>query len=103
MTTPSALSNVASRHFLDAQPPLLSQEGNTERLISICSPSAFLLAGLSARGSIVAVGDAEASLRLLRHQAFAAALELVDGDSLDHVSLPRHQGVDTLECFPNAL
>jgi hypothetical protein len=27
MTTPSALSEVASRHFLDAQPPLLSQEG----------------------------------------------------------------------------
>jgi hypothetical protein len=24
MTTPSALSKVASRHFLDAQPPLLS-------------------------------------------------------------------------------
>src|SRR5262249_7178634 len=29
MTTPSALSKVASRRFLDAQPPLLSQEGNT--------------------------------------------------------------------------
>jgi len=27
MTTPSALSKVASQHFLDAQPPLLSQEG----------------------------------------------------------------------------
>src|SRR4051794_19199150 len=29
MTTPSAPSNVASQHFLDAQPPLLFQEGNT--------------------------------------------------------------------------
>ena len=29
MTTPSALSTVASQHFLDAQPPLLSQEGTT--------------------------------------------------------------------------
>ena len=28
-TTPSALSKVASQLFLDAQPPLLSQEGNT--------------------------------------------------------------------------
>src|SRR5437762_9634182 len=27
LTTPSALSKVASRLFLDAQPPLLSQEG----------------------------------------------------------------------------
>ena len=30
-TTPSALSKVASQHFLDAQPPLLSQEGITLR------------------------------------------------------------------------
>jgi hypothetical protein len=30
MTTPSALSKVASQHFLDAQPPLLFQEGTTE-------------------------------------------------------------------------
>src|SRR5258705_10083584 len=29
MTTPSALSKVASQRFLDAQPPLLFQEGNT--------------------------------------------------------------------------
>jgi hypothetical protein len=29
LTTPSALSNVASQLFLDAQPPLLSQEGTT--------------------------------------------------------------------------
>src|SRR5437762_11951842 len=29
MTTPSAPSKVASQHFLDAQPPLLSQEGTT--------------------------------------------------------------------------
>ena len=29
LTTPSALSKVASQHFLDAQPPLLSQEGTT--------------------------------------------------------------------------
>src|SRR5262245_12533604 len=28
-TTPSALSMVASRYFLDAQPPLLFQEGTT--------------------------------------------------------------------------
>src|SRR5258706_13931731 len=28
-TTPSALSKVASQLFVDAQPPLLSQEGNT--------------------------------------------------------------------------
>src|SRR5437762_6649695 len=28
MTTPSALSKVASQYFLDAQPPLLSEEGN---------------------------------------------------------------------------
>src|SRR5690242_1400388 len=34
MTTPSALSKVASRYFLDAQPPLLFQEGNT-----VCQPS----------------------------------------------------------------
>ena len=27
LTTPSALSKVASQHFLDAQPPLLSEEG----------------------------------------------------------------------------
>ena len=30
MTTPSAPSKVASHRFLDAQPPLLSQEGTTE-------------------------------------------------------------------------
>ena len=30
-TTPSALSKVASQRFLDAQPPLLFQEGNTFR------------------------------------------------------------------------
>ena len=29
MTTPSALSMVASQLFIDAQPPLLSQEGTT--------------------------------------------------------------------------
>src|SRR5262245_37544591 len=29
LTTPSALSKVASQHFLDAQPPLLYQEGTT--------------------------------------------------------------------------
>ena len=28
LTTPSALSQVALQRFLDAQPPLLSQEGN---------------------------------------------------------------------------
>ena len=60
-------------------------------------------AGLGARGSIVAIGDAEARLGLLGHQAFAAGLELVDGDGLDHVSLPGHQDVDTLQCFADAL
>src|SRR5205823_10215293 len=35
LTTPSALSTVASQYFLDAQPPLLFQEGNT-----FCFPSA---------------------------------------------------------------
>ena len=34
MTTPSALSKVASQHFLDAQLPLLSQEGNKAFAIS---------------------------------------------------------------------
>ena len=34
MTTPSALSKVASQHFLDAQPPLLSQEGTNVRLVA---------------------------------------------------------------------
>src|SRR5258705_11587375 len=34
MTTPSALSKVASRYFLDAQPPLLSEEGTKVRLPS---------------------------------------------------------------------
>jgi len=34
MTTPSALSKVASQHFLDAQPPLLSEEGTTAILSS---------------------------------------------------------------------
>ncbi len=29
LTTPSAPSKEASRHFLDARPPLLFQEGNT--------------------------------------------------------------------------
>ncbi|PYS26899.1 MAG: hypothetical protein DMG11_18215 [Acidobacteria bacterium] len=29
LTTPAAPSKVASRHFLMARPPLLSQEGNT--------------------------------------------------------------------------
>ena len=37
MTTPSALSKVASQYFLDAQPPLLSQEGTTLRSIRIHS------------------------------------------------------------------
>src|SRR5215471_7959113 len=59
--------------------------------------------GLSARGSIVAIGDAEARLGLLGGQAFPAGLELVDGDGLDHVSLPGDQDVDTLQCFVDAL
>src|SRR5215467_9916315 len=59
--------------------------------------------GLSARGSIVAVGDAEARLGLLGGQAFPAVFELVDDDSLDHVPLPGDQDVDTLQCFVDAL
>ena len=35
MTTPSALSKVASRHLLDAQPPLLSEEGTTFRFLPL--------------------------------------------------------------------
>jgi hypothetical protein len=53
-------------------------------------------ARLGARSSIVAIGDAEASLDLLRHQAFTASLKLVDGDVLDHLSLPGHQEIDVL-------
>jgi hypothetical protein len=39
MTTPSALSKVASQHLLDAQRPLLSQEGTTVRLNNWFTPS----------------------------------------------------------------
>ena len=35
MTTPSALSKVASRHLFDAQPPLLSEEGTTFRFLPL--------------------------------------------------------------------
>src|SRR6266403_3072645 len=66
---------------------------------ALASPSA----GLVARSSIVAIGDAEARLHLLRHQSFPAGLELVDGDGLDRVSLPGDQDVDTLHCFVHAL
>ena len=59
--------------------------------------------GLSARGSIVAIGDAEARLDLLGDQAFPACLKLVDGDGLDHVSLPGYQDFDTLQCVVDAL
>src|SRR5437899_10394187 len=62
-----------------------------------------LRAGLGARGSIVAIGDAVARLILLGHQSFAAGLELVDGNGLDHLSLTGHQVVDTLECVPDTL
>jgi len=62
-----------------------------------------LTAGLGASGSIVAIGDAEARLGLLGHQAFPAGLELVDGDGLDHVSLPGYQHVDTLQSVADAL
>src|SRR5256712_13715947 len=62
-----------------------------------------LRAGLGARGSIVAIGDAVASLILLGHQSFAAGLELGDGNGLDHLSLTGHQVVDTLECVPHTL
>jgi hypothetical protein len=53
-------------------------------------------AGLGARGSIVAIGDAETRLGLLGDQAFPAGVELIDGDGLDHVSLPGYQHVNTL-------
>src|SRR5689334_21748348 len=56
-----------------------------------------LRAGLCARSAIVAVSNAVACLRLLGDQALTAALELVNGDGLDHVPLMRHQHVDTLE------
>src|SRR6516165_1192208 len=56
--------------------------------------SVFLHAGRGSRGSIVAIGNAEARLGLLGHQSFAACIELVDGDGFDHVSLTRHQGFD---------
>src|SRR5215467_4215209 len=59
--------------------------------------------GLGARGSIVAIGDPEARLGLLGGQAFPAGFELVDGDGLDHVSLPGDQDVDTSQCFIDAL
>jgi hypothetical protein len=52
--------------------------------------SASSSARLGARSSIVAIGDAEASLDLLRHQAFTASLKLINGDILDHLSLPGH-------------
>jgi hypothetical protein len=32
LTTPSALSKVASHYFLEAQPPLLCEEGHTFRV-----------------------------------------------------------------------
>src|SRR5260370_8522118 len=59
--------------------------------------------GLGARGSIVAIGDAEPRLGLLRNQALLAGLELIGGNGLDHVSLPGDQDVDTLQCLVNAL
>jgi hypothetical protein len=39
----------------------------------------------------------------LGDQAFPARLELVDGDGLDHVSLPSYQDFDTLQCVVDAL
>jgi len=59
--------------------------------------------GLGSCSSIVAIGNAEARLGLLGGQAFPAGLELVDGDGLDHVSLPGNQDVDMLQCFVDAL
>src|SRR5262249_44211970 len=64
--------------------------------------SASSCARLGTRSSIVAICDAEARLDLLGHQASPASLELVDGDVLDHLSLPGHQNVDTLQCAANA-
>src|SRR5438093_13175673 len=62
-----------------------------------------LRAGLGARGPIVAVGDGIARLGLLEHEAFPTGLELVDGDGLDHVSLPGHQGLNALQRIADAL
>jgi len=62
-----------------------------------------LRAGLDARSSIVTIGHAVARLDLLGYQPFPAGLELVGGDGLDHVSLTRHQSVDTLQCTARAL
>src|SRR5262245_55518511 len=59
--------------------------------------------GLGARSSIVAIGDAKARLSLLGGQALPPVFQLVDGDGLDHVSLPGDQDVDTLQCFVDAL
>src|SRR5580765_5425563 len=60
-------------------------------------------ARLGACRSIVAIGDAKARVGLLGDQAFPAGLELVDGDGLDHVSLPGNQEVDTLQCLADTL
>src|SRR5262249_42599904 len=65
--------------------------------------SAFSCTRLGARGSIVAIGDAEPRLDLLGHQASPASLKLVDGDVLDHLSLPGLQDFDMLQCAANAL
>src|SRR3989442_1779846 len=62
-----------------------------------------LRAGLGARGPIVAVGHGVARLGLLGDQPFPASPELCDGDDLDHVSLPGHQRVDTLQRIAGAL
>ena len=64
--------------------------------------SASSCARLGARGSIVAISDAEPRLDLLGHQALPASLKLVDGDVLNHLSLPRHQDLHTLQCATNA-
>src|SRR5258708_9375210 len=65
--------------------------------------SVSLPAGLGARGSIVAIGDAETRLGLLGHHAFPAGLALVVGAGLDQMPPPGYQHVDTLQCIADAL
>src|SRR5262249_55649463 len=52
---------------------------------------------------IVTIGYPVAGLRLLGYQSFPASLELVNGDSLDHVPLTGHQRIDTRQCPLDAL
>src|SRR5206468_6201787 len=64
--------------------------------------STFVSSGLPS-GSIVAIGYAVARLILLGHQAFATGRELVNGNGLDHLSLPGHQALNTRQCVADEL